>query len=70
MTMPYEFLPLPVVGEVGMGCDRSGESICQATIVKVRSVAAFDKTNLVTMKVPVEMAMKARFFKKEVEQSW
>ena len=66
VTMPYEFLPLPKVGEVGEAFDRSGKSVCSAEVVTIKSVAAFDKTHLLTIKVPVEMAMKARFFKAEV----
>ena len=61
VTFPYEFLPLPEVGDKGMALDRSGKPVCEAEIVKVRTGKAFDKTNLVTMSVPKEFAMKARF---------
>ena len=44
-----------------MALDRSGKPVCEAEIVKVRTGKAFDKTNLVTMSVPKEFAMKARF---------
>jgi len=63
VTFPYEFFPLPVEGDKGFGLSRKGEQICDATIVSVKSVKAFDHTNLVTMRVPKEYAMKARFFK-------
>ncbi len=63
VTIPYEFLPLPKVGEKGKGLSRSGEEICEAEIIEVKSVPAFDNTRLVTMKVPEDMAMKARFYK-------
>ncbi len=63
ITMPYEFLPLPSVGDVGYGLSRSGEKLCKAQVVSIKSVKAFDHTNLLTMKVPKEYAMKARFFK-------
>ena len=42
---------------------RSGEPVCDAQVVRVRSVKAFDKTALVTMSVPKEFAMTARMFK-------
>ncbi len=63
VTLPYEFLPLPEVGTKGNGLGRDGRAICEAEVVQVRSMKAFDKTNLLTIKVPKEYAMKARFFK-------
>ncbi|MBO5260671.1 MAG: FAD-dependent oxidoreductase [Coprococcus sp.] len=62
VTLPYEFLPLPSIGEKGFGLDRSGKPVCEAEVVAVKSVPAFDHTNLLTMKVPKEYAMRARFF--------
>ncbi len=65
ITMPYEFLPLPQVGDKGKALSRSGEPVCDAEIISVKSLPAFDKTNLLTMKVPSEYGMKARFFRAE-----
>lgn len=62
ITLPYEFLPLPVKGESGKALDRSGQEVCLAEVAEVKSLKAFDQTHLLTMKVPKEMAMKARFF--------
>lgn len=62
VTLPYEFLPLPKVGDCGKGLSRSGEIICDAEVVEVKQSPAFDHTNLVTIKVPADMAMKARFY--------
>lgn len=64
ITMPYEFLPLPEIGEKGIALGRNGKSVCEAEVVKVKSVGAFDRTNLLTVKVPVEFSMKARFYKR------
>lgn len=63
VTLPYEFLPLPEVGTKGKGLGRDGRPVCDAEVVSVKSVKAFDKTNLLTIRVPKEYAMKARFFK-------
>lgn len=63
ITMPYEFLPLPKVGDTGKALGRGGEEVCEAEVIEVRTAPAFDHTNLLTMKVPADMAMKARFFK-------
>ncbi|MGN0154082.1 MAG: FAD-dependent oxidoreductase [Lachnospiraceae bacterium] len=63
VTLPYEMLPLPKKGDKGIGLSRSGEPICEAEVLEVRTSPAFDHTNLLTMKVPVDMVMKARFYK-------
>ena len=65
VTMPYEFYPLPKAGDKGMALSREGKSCCEAEVVDVKSMKAFDKTNLLTIKVPKDMVMTARFFKKE-----
>ena len=62
VTLPYEFLPLPKAGEKGIALDRSGNQVCEAQVVEVKSKAVFDHTHLLTMKVPVNMAMTARFY--------
>lgn len=63
VTLPYEFLPLPQKGDMGTALDRSGRPCCQAEVLNIKSLPAFDHTNLLTIKVPAEMAMNARFFK-------
>ncbi len=65
ITMPYEFLPLPQPGERGTGLDRSGAEVCGAEVVEVKSKKAYDHTSLVTIKVPADMAMRARFFRRQ-----
>lgn len=63
VTLPYEFLPLPEKGAEGKALDRSGNEVCRAEVVEIKTSKAFDHTNLLTIKVPVDMAMKARFFR-------
>ena len=63
VTIPYEFLPLPDKGDRGYGLGRDGRKVCEAEVISVRTSKAFDHTNLLTIKVPADMAMKARFFK-------
>lgn len=65
VTLPYEFLPLPSVGDMGAGLDRSGKEICEAKVLEVKSIKAYDHTNLVTIIVPSSMVMKARQFRKK-----
>lgn len=64
VTLPYEFLPLPEAGTKGIALGRDGQKVCDAEVVSVKRVKAFDKTNLLTMRVPKEYAMTARFFRK------
>lgn len=66
VTLPYEFLPLPQKGDKGVALDRSGSEVCEAEVIEARTSQAFDHTNLLTIKVPVDKAMTARFYKKEV----
>lgn len=49
----------------GIALGRNGQKVCVAEVISVKSSPAFDKTNLLTIKVPSEYVMKARFFKKE-----
>lgn len=65
ITLPYEFLPLPKAGEKGRALGRNGKEVCKAEVVSVKTAKIFDKTNLLTMRVPKEYAMSARFFKAE-----
>ena len=68
VTMPYEFLPLPEVGDKGSALGRDGKVVCEAEVVKVRTAPAFDHTNLLTIKVPTDMVMKARFFRNSIAE--
>lgn len=63
VTIPYEFLPLPVKGDIGTALGRSGQRVCDAEVTDVKTSPAFDKTVLLTIKVPAKYAMKARFYK-------
>ena len=63
ITIPYEFLPLPDPGEKGLALGRDGQPVGEAEIVQVKTSPKFDHTHLLTMKVPSEIGMKARFVK-------
>ncbi len=65
VTLPYEFLPLPEIGTKGWALGRNGSKVCEAEVTDIKSKKAFDKTNLLTMRIPKEFAMKARFFRAE-----
>lgn len=67
VSLPYEFLPLPQKGDKGYALDRSGNKICEAEVVDVKTSKAYDRTNVLTMKVPFEFKNQARFFVGEKE---
>ncbi len=62
VTLPYEFLPLPEIGTKGRALSRAGKTLCSAVVTQVKSIKAYDKTTLLTMKVPRKYGMSARFF--------
>ena len=65
VTMPYEILPYPEPGAKGIAYGRDGCRICPAEVLCCRTSPKMDRTALLTIKVPKEMSMKARFFRAE-----
>ncbi len=63
VTIPYEFFPYPEAGDAGTALDRSGTAVCEAEVISLKAPKSFDATALLTMRVPADMAGKARFFK-------
>ena len=68
ITLPYEFLPIPEVGEFGTGLSRSGERLARARVVRVRTSPAYDRTTLLTIAVPIEFADEVRAYERSDEQ--
>ncbi len=65
ITLPYEFLPIPEKGAVGKALNRSGQVICDAKVMDYKLIPAYDHTALLTIQVPREYKMEARFYKGE-----
>lgn len=53
-SIPYEFNPMPIKGEVWSGIDRNGNIICDAKIERVLLTQKQDHTAMVTVSVPVD----------------
>ena len=66
VSIPYEFDPLPAGGTKGTALDRSGKPLGTAEVVSARKAKVMDSTAVLTMKVPLEWSMKARFFQPEL----
>lgn len=51
IKIPYEFLPLPIEGEVVKGLDREGNYIADVKVVSVLNPKSFDRTPVVTVEL-------------------
>jgi hypothetical protein len=60
VTFPYEFLPLPQVGDVVTAVGREGQPLGAARVVAVRQVRTSDGTWLVTLAVPRALSSEVR----------
>ena len=57
ITLPYEFLPLPEVGDKVFAIDREGNSKGPAKVIKINKK---NKTAVITIEVDKDLAMKIR----------
>lgn len=64
VSVPYEFLPLPDVGETVSGLSRKGREVAEVRVTKVVNTKALDRTPIVSLEVPKELAMTVRHFRK------
>ena len=68
VTFPYEYLPLPRKGQTVAAVSRDGSDVIQAEVVRVRASEATNKTALVTVAVPRELADRVRSMRRLEEQ--
>lgn len=61
--IPYEFRPLPQVGDIVAALDRAGKWVCQAKVRRVVNPKGYDRTPVVFLIAPREYSMVIRFFK-------
>ena len=67
--MPYEFLPLPKIGEEMLCLDRAGQLKCKGQVVKVIDKKQQDRTAVIYLKVPKDYLMDVRNIRKVVAQN-
>ncbi len=65
IKIPYEMLPLPEKGQIVSGLDRSGQKRADVKVTKVLKTR--NKTNVITILVPKDLAMVIRNIKVEEE---
>ena len=63
VTLPYEFLPVPEVGDRVSGLDREGREICTAVVKKVMPGDKYNGTSTITVAVPRDLVMEVRNIK-------
>jgi Fe-S-cluster-containing hydrogenase component 2 len=61
--IPYEFYPLPKVGDILTGLDRAGKIIGDVKVVKVQNLPFQDKTPVIHVEVPREHLYTFRNFR-------
>jgi len=65
LKIPYEFLPLPAAGDVVDGLDREGNFVTKVRVEKVLNPKSFDKTPIVHITLPHELALRVRNIRME-----
>ncbi|MBO8137865.1 MAG: 4Fe-4S binding protein [Desulfotomaculum sp.] len=65
VKIPYEFLPLPVEGDIVDAVNRAGETVGEAKVVKVQSGDKMDGTNVIWLEVPKNLSMEVRHFRQK-----
>ena len=63
VRMPYEFVPVPEKGQLACCLDRAGEEKGWFEVVRVTSGGAKNKTTILWLAVPQELAMEVRSIK-------
>lgn len=60
VAFPFEYQPLPAVGDEVNAVNRLGEVVCKAKVVKVLAPRSFDHTPVVTIAIPKAFAHQVR----------
>ncbi|HHY95701.1 MAG TPA: (2Fe-2S)-binding protein, partial [Firmicutes bacterium] len=65
VMLPYEYLPLPEVGEEVTGVNREGEGVCRARVLRVLAPPRFNRTAVVQVAVPKACATDVRMIRSQ-----
>ncbi|MCJ7505287.1 4Fe-4S ferredoxin [Candidatus Bathyarchaeota archaeon] len=60
VSFPYEFLPIPKVGDRIEAVDREGKPRAKGRVIRVRSDTKTDRTVVLTIAVPKDIALEVR----------
>jgi len=67
VKIPYEFSPLPLANELVDGLNRQGQCVCTGQVIRVQHSP--NKTNVISVVVPQELAMDVRSIRLRKENS-
>jgi Fe-S-cluster-containing hydrogenase component 2 len=65
VSFPYEYNPLPEVGQIEEAVDRTGTVITECKVEKVLNPQSFDRTPVITVSVPKEYTEIVRGIKRK-----
>jgi len=63
VKLPFEYVPVPQAGQFATGLNRAGEELGSFEVIKVTSGGKKNKTNTITLAVPMGLAMEVRDIK-------
>ena len=52
VQLPYEYIPLPLTGEIVAGLDRNGRTVTDVRVIRVVTSPKSDRTAVITIEVP------------------
>lgn len=64
VDFPYEYVPLPAVGDQVDAVGRDGAVVCKGTVLSVQTPPSFSNTAVVRIRVPIEYADVVRSMKR------
>ena len=64
VDFPFEYLPLPKVGDTVQVVNRGGQVVCDGTVLAVTKVKSYAGTAVVRLKVPMEYVDEVRSMKR------
>lgn len=70
LKLPYEFIPLPVEGQIVKALNREGAVVGEARVVRVQNGKNGNKTSLIWLEVDRALAMEVRNIRMEGAYAW
>ncbi len=56
VDFPFEYLPLPTIGDVVKAVGRDGAVVCDGKVLKIKKSKAYDCTTVISILIPSECA--------------
>lgn len=60
VELPFEYLPIPNVGDVVRALDRSGRVMCEGKVLRVTKTRRNDRTVVLRLEIPIEFVDEIR----------